>query len=235
MTYTTTCVSGYWNVVNKHGDHNFPNWFHTTLRMNAPYVFFGTKETIEMVKTYRKELPTHYIELQLEDFYTYQYKDRIHVDSVHCPSAELNIIWNEKIFLIEKAKQLNIFNTDFFAWIDAGVCTYRYRSPPSGPFPNTDKLSCLPKNKILFTSSIEPVFNPNKLQNSNYHFISGTYIIHIDIIDTVVSLYKEYIHKYMEPTRIYTDQVILTYIYRDHPHLFHQVGHDYGAILTILS
>ena len=235
MAYTTTCVSGYWNVVNKHGDHNFPNWFTKTLRINAPYVFFGTKDTIEMVKKYRRELPTHYIELELKDFYTYQYKDRILIDSRHCPSAELNIIWNEKIFLIEKAKQLNIFNTDFFAWIDAGVCTYRHTAPPAEPFPNRDKLALLPSNKFLFTSSIEPVFNSSKLVNSNYHFISGTYILHIDIIDTIVSLYKEYIHTYMEPTRIYTDQVILTYIYRDHPHLFHQVGHDYGTILTILS
>jgi len=235
MEYTTTCVSGYWNVVNKHDPYTFTKWFENTLRINAPYVFFGTKETIEMAKLFRRELPTHYIELQIEDFYTYQYKDRMRIDSAHCPSAELNIIWNEKIFLIEKAKQLNPFNTDFFAWMDAGVCTYRNTEPPLEPFPNAEKLSLLPKNTFLFTSSIEPTFTPSKLVNSNYHFISGTYILHIDIIDTIVSLYKEYIHTYMEPTRIYTDQVLLTYIYRDHPHLFHQVGHDYGAILTILS
>jgi hypothetical protein len=235
MQYTTTCVSGYWNVVNKHGNYAFPYWFHTTLRINAPYVFFGTKETIETVKTYRKELPTHYIELEIKDFYTYQYKDKMLIDSIHCPSAELNIIWNEKVFLIEKAKQLNIFNTEFFAWIDAGVCTYRYRSPPLQPFPNRNTLSLLPKKKFIFTSSNKPEFEPNKLLTEHYHFISGTYILHIDSVDTIVSLYKEYIHKYMEPTHIYTDQIILTYIYRDHPHLFYQAGHGYGAILTILS
>lgn len=235
MEYTTTCVSGYWNIINKHDSYKFVSWFENTLRINCPYVFFGTKETIEMAKLFRRELPTHYIELQIEDFYTYQYKNRILIDSAHCPSAELNIIWNEKIFLIEKAKQLNIFNTDFFAWMDAGVCTYRDRKPPLEPFPNAEKLSLLPKNRFLFTSSSMPYFESDKLVNSNYHFISGTYILHIDIIDTIVSLYKEYIHTYMEPTRIYTDQVLLTYIYRDHPHLFHQVGHDYGAILTILS
>jgi len=234
MTYTTTCVSGYWNVVNKHGN-KFADWFENTLRINCPYVFFGTKETIEMAKLFRRELPTHYIELEIEDFYTYQYKDRILIDSVHCPSAELNIIWNEKIFLIEKAKQLNLFNTEYYAWVDAGVCTYRYTSPPIEPFPDTNKLLSLPKNTMLFTSSIEPVFDSNKLQTSNYHFISGTYILHINIIDTIVSLYKEYIHTYMEPTRIYTDQVLLTYIYRNHPHLFYQVGHEYGEILRILS
>jgi hypothetical protein len=234
MTYTTTCVSGYWNIVNKHNEHKFTNWFNNTLRINAPYVFFGTNETIELAKKYRRELPTHYIELQIKDFYTYKYKNKILTDSLNCPSAELNIIWNEKIFLIERAKQLNIYNTEYFAWIDAGVCTFRDRSPPIVEFPNKNKLALLPKNVCLFTSSF-PNFYPNELKNNNYHFISGTYIIHIDMIDTIVSLYKEYIEKYMEPSRIYTDQVILTYIYRDHPHLFHQVGSGYGEILNILA
>jgi len=235
MQYTTTCVSGYWNIVNKHGDQQFIKWFENTLRINCPYVFFGTQETIEMAKSFRRELPTHYIELQLEDFYTYQYKDKILIDSRHCPSAELNMIWNEKIFLIEKAKQLNIFNTNFFAWMDAGICTYRDTAPPLTPFPCRDKLILLPNHKFLFTSSDNPQFEPTKVENDYYHFISGTYILYIDIIDTIVSLYKEYIHKYIEPTHIYTDQVILTYIYRDHPHLFHQVGHGYGEIVIILS
>jgi hypothetical protein len=57
---TLTCVSGYWEIKNKHGD-KFNNWFHNTLQINCPYVFFGDKETIEMIKKYRGDLPTHYI------------------------------------------------------------------------------------------------------------------------------------------------------------------------------
>jgi hypothetical protein len=234
MSYTTTCVSGYWNIINKHSNSSFPQWFEQTLRINCPYVFFGTDQTIELVKKYRRELPTHYILLQLDEFYTHSYKNRMMTNKKDCPSAELNMIWNEKVFLIEKAKQLNIFNTEYFAWIDAGVCTFRSSSPPVTAFPNIDKLMSLPKNKFLFTSSDMPYFEPNKM-GQYYHFISGTYIIHIDMIDTIVSLYKEYIEKYMEPSRIYTDQVILTYIYRDHPHLFHQVGSGYGEILNVLA
>lgn len=235
MSYTTTCVSGYWKVTNKHSENSFTDWFENTLRFNCPYVFFGTKETIELAKRYRRELPTHYIELPIEEFYTYSFKDRMRVDPLHCPSAELNIIWNEKIFLIEKAKELNIFNTEYFAWIDAGVCTFRHRPAPTTPFPNRDTLSLLPKGKCLFTSSIAPVFESERLAESNYHFISGTYILHADCIDTLTNLYREYLSLYIEPTRIYTDQVILTYIYRDHPHLFHNIGHGYGELFNILQ
>ena len=234
MTYTTTCVSGYWEIVNKHKAGSFTNWFNNTLRINCPYVFFGTQATIELVKTYRRELPTHYIELNIEDFYMNQFKDKMSTYVCDCPSKEINIIWNEKIFLIQKAKELNIFNTEYFAWIDAGVCTFRKIPPPIEPFPNIDKLSLLPKGKFIFTSSDHPEFYPDRLSNNNYHHVSGTYIIHIDLVDTFVSLYKDYCNKYIEPTKLYTDQVILTYILRDHPDIFYKLGHGYGAILDIL-
>jgi len=157
------------------------------------------------------------------------------IDSNHCPSKELNIIWNEKLWLIQRAKQLNIFNTEFFLWIDAGVCTFRNIAPPIHSFPNIDKLTLLPKNKLIFTSSIDPEFNPSKLSNNNYHHIAGTsFMIHIDLIDTFVPLYKEYIDKYMELTHLYTDQVILTYIFRDNPDLFFKLGNGYGEVPVLL-
>ncbi len=61
--HRTTCVSGYWKIVNKHNDDKFSQWFENTLRVNCPYVFFRTKETIDLAKKYRRELPTYYIEL----------------------------------------------------------------------------------------------------------------------------------------------------------------------------
>ncbi len=42
-------------------------------------------------------------------------------DSTHCPSVELNLIWNEKIFMLQKAYKLNIYNSDYFMWIDVGI------------------------------------------------------------------------------------------------------------------
>ena len=44
-----TCVSGYWKIKNKHGN-KFDNWFKNTLKINCPYVFFGDKESIALIK-----------------------------------------------------------------------------------------------------------------------------------------------------------------------------------------
>ena len=40
-------------------------------------------------------------------------------NQTHCPSIELNLIWNEKIFMIQRALKINPFSSDFFMRIDA--------------------------------------------------------------------------------------------------------------------
>jgi hypothetical protein len=232
MSFPLTAVSGYWPVKNKH-DTKYLNWFQNTLKINCPYVFFGTTESIDLVKQYRGSLPTYYIECKIEEFYTYKYKDRILTNNGDCPSVELNMIWNEKIFFIEKAARLNPFNSEFFAWFDAGICSYREKSPPLVPFPDTAKLEMLPKDKFIFTSSDRPHFEPHRL-SGYYHYISGTYILHKDIIQHVVELYIEYMDKLINLNNIYTDQVILTYIYKDNMRLFYKIGHGYGEIIPLL-
>ena len=232
MSYPLTIVSGYWPVKNKH-DLRYLHWFQKTLQINCPYVFFGDEQTIEFVKQFRGTLPTHYVKCELEEFYTYKYKDRMLTNQYDCPSVELNIIWNEKVFLLEKASILNPFNSEFFAWVDAGICTYRDSAPPTRPFPDLNKLAVLPKDKFIFTSSERPEYEPSRL-NTYYHHVSGTYILHKNIIPSVIQLYKEYLEKLLKPDNIYTDQVILTHIYNDKPSIFFKLGDGYGELLPLL-
>ena len=213
------------------------DWFENTLRIQCPYVFFGTAETIALAKQFRRELPTHYVELDLSEFHTQAYKTEFLVHPVHCPSQELNMIWNEKLFLMRRAAQLNPFGSEWFAWIDAGICTYRNAVPPSLTWPSSNKLASLPKDKLLFTSSDSPYFLPTRAtEKSYYHFIAGTsYIIHASALNNFVELYDSYLKRCL-PMRcnIFTDQVILTLIYKDHPELFHRIGHGYGALVPLL-
>jgi len=228
-----TCVSGYWLVKNKHTGNSYSNWFKNSLAINCPYVFFGNKESIALIKQFRGELPTYYIEYEIENFETYKYKDRMAIHDRHCPSVELNLIWNEKIFMIQKASIVNPFNSSYFSWVDAGHCSYRNSAPPNKPFPDLNKLVKLPQNKFIYTSSDSPYFKPPKL-DEYYHYISGTYCLHISIINRFSSLYITYLDKLLNKGGIYTDQVILTYIYNDYPDIFHNLGHGYGEIVPLL-
>jgi hypothetical protein len=237
MTSPLTIVSGYWIIKNKH-DNKYNEWFQNTLSINCPYVFFGTKETIELVKQFRGNLPTYYIESQIEDFFTYKYKDKMVTQPFHCPSVELNLVWHEKLFLMKKAIKKNPFQSDYFMWVDAGICVYRDQKPPTNSFPNIEKLLSLPKDKFIFTSSNTPEFGIFYNENYNIcvfnHFICGTsYLFHKDFIDTIIPLYKKKLN-IIDQRDIYTDQILLTHLYKDSPELFYKLGDGYGVIVPFL-
>jgi len=228
INMSLTCVSGYWNVTNKHGNE-YNNWFMNTLDIKCPYVFFSNKEGIEIIKEFRKNHPTYYIECNIEDFFTYKYKDKVAIHELHCPSVELNLIWNEKIFLLQKAYELNPFNTDWFKWIDAGMFAYRYNKPPNRSFPNINRLNKLPIDKFIYSSS-KP-YEESLVTNTNYyHHVSGTFMLHKDFINRFVEIYKNYLDKLLDKNNIWTEQVILTHIYKDAPNLFFKLGDGYCEI-----
>jgi len=173
------------------------------------------------------------VECQIEDFYNYKFKDKILTHEIHCPSVELNMIWNEKIFMIKKAKDINPFNSTWFHWIDAGICVYRDLRPPERAFPNPGKMYNLPKDKFIYSQS-EPYNEEQTRVDNYYHHISGTYLLHKDLIDSFTSLYKVYLDKHMGLNNIWTDQVILTHMYKDKPSYFHKLCDGYGEIAKFL-
>lgn len=229
---SVTCVTGYWIVKNKH-DNKYIDWFKNTLNVDCPYVFFGNKETIDIIKSHREDLPTYYIELDLDDFYTLKYKEKFKIDRQHCPSAELNMIWNEKIFLVKKAKDINPFNTEFFKWIDAGMNCLRNNTSLK-KWPNVNKLNRLPKNKFIYSSSER--INFSKLTPTRYyHHISGTWIIHKDFIDKFTELYSKYLDLLVDTNNIWTDQVILSHIHKDNYGYFYRLCDGYCGVFQYLS
>jgi hypothetical protein len=225
-------VSGFWPVKSKHA--SYLKWFEHTLKINCPYVFFSTKEGIEIIKRFRGSLPTHYIEYSIEEFETFQYKDKMITHPIDCPSVELNLIWNEKVFLVQKAKRLNPFQSDWFQWMDAGICIYRDEDPPPCSYPDPVKLISLPKNKCIYSSSGRQ--EPNRVTSTSYyHHIAGTsYVLHKEFVDSFASLYKNALDMFLSPTNLWTDQVILTHLYAYKPHLFHKLCDGYGEVTRFL-
>jgi hypothetical protein len=154
-------------------------------------------------------------------------------DVSHCPSAELNLIWHEKIFLIKRALEINPFNSEWFHWIDAGHCVFRNQAPPPSVFPSPDKIDILPRDKFIYSSS-DP-YNESKVTiNNYYHHISGTYIIHKSLVNKILLIYKEYLEKLSSSSDVVTDQVVLTHIYKDNKDLFYKLCDGYGEVTKYL-
>lgn len=140
---------------------------------------------------------------------------------------------------MEKASILNPFNTDFFAWIDAAIFTYRNCKPSPNIFPNFRKFKSLPRDKMICCPTDNPIFNRNMaLSSQYYHYISGNYIVPNTILPTIVELFSKYLDNYMNNNDnnkwMYTDQFIWTKIYLNHPDLFHIIGKTYGDIWNLL-
>jgi len=222
-----TLVSGFLPVKNKYLTGEYDSWFKNTLSINASYVFFGTSEIIEFVKTIRPDF--YFIEISLEEMYCYKYMDSIQTHPVHCPSKELMIIWNEKMFMLQKASKINPFNSEYFMWVDAGISIFREKEPPQTPLKDLN----FPLNKIVVTKS-KPFFK--KTETENYHYLTGgNLLLHHSFVDTFCEMYKRYLDKLVPlDNNCYTDQVILTKIYSDHPELFEIVGYGYGKLLILL-
>jgi len=230
-----TCVSCYYPVKNKYGD-SYKEWFKTSLDISCPYVFFSTKSGIEYIKQFRKKHPTYYIECDIEDFYTYKYKDKMKIDNTHCPSVELNLIWNEKIFMIKKALEINPFNTEWFKWIDAGICIYRDLRPPHKMFPDEDILNRLPKDKFIYSSSNTIIPDMTKITPTNYyHHVCGTsYLLNSYIINDFANIYEKYMDKLVDTNNIWTDQVLMTHIFKQNQNCFYKLADGYGELTRVL-
>ena len=214
-----TCVTGLWDL-----EDSYDKCLENTLRINSPYVFFGDKKSIKYAKQLRGDYPTYYIEYNIEDFNSYKYIDKTIIDDDYCKSLEINLIWNEKINMINKAAKINVFSSEFFCWIDADIDTYKYTSPPSNIFPNNVKLKNLPKDKFIYSSDGE--YDEDKVYYIwNYHYISGvSYIMHKNIITDFTELYKLYMEKLIDKNNLWTDRVILTQMYKDNKELFYKLS-----------
>jgi hypothetical protein len=223
-----TCVSAYFNVKPKVASR-FSEWFPTTLAINCAYVFFGNKESIEMIKGYRKNLPTHYIEYDLEKFVTNKWKQNMATHEFHCPSIELNMIWNEKMYFIKQAMELNPFQSEWFQWVDAGTAAYRSEKPPATEYPTREKLATLPKDKLIYSSSFN--YSDETPIHSIPHHIAGTaYILHKDLVAKFVDIYTKKMDELHNEPGMWTDQIVLTRIYRDTPDLFFKIADGYGEV-----
>jgi hypothetical protein len=234
-----TIVTGYWTGFrNKYSDissNKYLDWFKNTLNINCPYIFFGNDNSISILKKYRnKNYLSCYVNFDIDQFDTYKFIDDINIDSKHCPCKELGLIWNEKINLMCKAVEMNPYDSDWFMWCDAGICTYRDIHPDTTFFPNETKLNKLKINCINVTTSDKKYFDKSQI-GKYYHYISGTFIMHRKFINKYNILYNKYLEKYIKKKdNIYTDQVIHTLIYNDYPDMFNIVEHGYGQILNVL-
>lgn len=219
-----TVVSGYWKTVNKYTEAGqrspYEQWMHTTLRLYMPYVIFTDTRSVELIKDCRRDLPTLIALRNLSDFRAHSTYDHTWVHPDHVPSPVLATIWLEKINLMLLASQIT--NSTFYAWVDAGLGTFRASAMPQEEW-SLDVVMSLPPTRLSYAHA-----------KGTYHsFAAGVMIMHRDVIPIIHKLfYEEYDSCRLSIHDWYcgSEQFLLTAVRDKFPHLFHAMSYEYSDI-----
>ena len=140
----------------------------------------------------------------------------------------------ESITYLHVDPNVNISGKLLFIIIIFEYLFFRNIKPSQYEFPNKLKINNLPKDKFIYSSSNE--YNQDLVSKiCYYHHISGTsYIVHKNIINKFVDIYKLFLDKLVDKNNIWTDQVILTHIFHDNPTIFFKLCDGYGSVTEYL-
>ncbi|WP_026879203.1 WlaTC/HtrL family glycosyltransferase [Ignatzschineria larvae DSM 13226] len=146
MHTSITIVTAFFDIGRDNWQYNFTRttkdyltYFKNLAVLKNEMVIFSSKEFIPIIKKYRKNLPTHIIEIDFKKQYknliekvqaildSDTYRSLIPEDLRNNPEynvAEYVVVTNLKFYFIKYATDIcnNHQNTDLFAWIDFGFC-----------------------------------------------------------------------------------------------------------------
>jgi len=155
-----TVVTGYWDIVHKYGSYpkTYFKWFENSLGIQAPMVFFyGDRRLLWKLKRFRIGLPTCWVYIPFRtleetfavmsgslgpDFEKEQFKTF---------PADLRTVWLSKMLLLQKAREMDEYSTEWFAWMDAGVNAFRKNPHPDEPWPSANRVAALDPAPFYFS------------------------------------------------------------------------------------
>lgn len=178
----TTFVTAYYTIPNKYsnGKKNvYIDWITNFIGFanRIHLVIFSSEKDLKVLQEIAKESPNiRFVDVPMEQFYTYPYlstfREQKNIDperDIH--SVELYMIWNEKVSFVQKAMNLNPFNSSHYCWIDIGIVRDSRLSSVMRNFPEQSGLDYLYQlNKLCFIG-IE-VDNLKKFRDTDEYGIS---------------------------------------------------------------
>jgi hypothetical protein len=186
----------------------------------------------------------------LEQFYNYKYKEfwienhkkNMLLNDNSC--WELNMLWTEKIWFVKETIERKYFDTEFYGWCDIGYFRNRtgeYTDTHTSflsSWPSQDKISRLPKNKIIYAC----INNDNRYINYMQKLVNkknniglpvqpippiqetiagGFFILYKDLIHWWANLYETKLFLYFKNNYLVKDdQIILADCILSNPDFF---------------
>ena len=145
-----TIVSAYYPMQSKHDLEKYKKWINNLYgNVGFNLVFFTNKEYTPYINNIRKNYKnTKVITLEFEELACFKkygidfWKKQETIDpenNIH--NYKLYCIWYEKKEFVKKAIEINPFNSDYFIWIDGGICRDEKWIPYLKKLPNPKNIS----------------------------------------------------------------------------------------------
>lgn len=247
-----TVVSAYYHMPSKYPRQTYFQWLQLFLRtMNCNLVFFV--ETEEMQDKLREFCSwperVKFIVLKKDDwtsvktrsisFWEHQLEMNEAEMDLH-KSFLLGAVWNEKMYFVQRAMELNPFQSDIFIWTDAGIMRSETDSNAGFLFGCDERVIANDKFHILqvgpITSDEGEFWNPD--QATEIRFGGGILGGTRNAWNTVIPLYESMMEKLIE-TKIcvFKDQIVWANVIRKFPEHFQVIPayNDWFHLLRLWS
>lgn len=201
-----TLVTGYFDMPSKYSHETYKNWMKNFLSLDEAMVIFTDDKTFDYIKSFRKPENTIIIKTSIKNFEVYKYIDywnyckSIDIEKGH-HSIEMYMIWNEKSYFCEKAINWNVFNSEYFFWIDIGCV----KDKNTLKYMNKFNVDNIPKDKTIlsqvYNTKPNPILNINNISVSFQNigtrccnvinYIQGGFFGgHINVMKTWITIFK---------------------------------------------
>lgn len=169
-------------------------WFSKTLEIKCPFIIFTEPNLYDFIMKYRNKNSTFIINESLDQVPLYYLKNQIQsiLDSdeykrnmsdpkrVECKDSMYSIIQYSKFKWMQKASEVNPFNSEYFFWLDAGASRFIDRSDIKNKYPSEDAIEKLKGIDNTFLLQYNPEYysdlvNSNSL-SKNYFWDNRSFI-----------------------------------------------------------
>jgi len=106
---------------------NYFLWMPHLLKIQHPVVIFTTSNFSERIKKMRGNLPISIVELPFENLLYFEFLERMKQNSKGRDQSKLEyknpkygVVIHSKLHLMQKASESNIYDSEYFIWVDAG-------------------------------------------------------------------------------------------------------------------
>jgi len=208
-----TVVTAYYELKNKkHSSASYHLWIANFMTFDCYMVIFtGDEETKAKLLTARNNFleKTRVIILPLDslfcsrfiDYWKKDY-DRDH-ERYHTPL--LYILWNEKTAFLKRAKDVNLFNTEYYCWADIGMVRHETYLDYTRTFPSKKMLETCNKSKVYLLNLVAYTEEEKQtITDACEHFRyknntgAGVILCHQNLVDQWFVTYYTMMQRFME-------------------------------------